>query len=99
MASPTDGREFEHTPGDSEGQGSLRAAVHRVAELDTIEQPNKKNVSSKSALLPAGLLRAVPVFPAGTDAPNAGYPGPSRAPQFPRLSGPHRAGQTASSGH
>ena len=45
------------------------------------------------------LLRAVPVFPAGTDAPKAGCPGPSRAPQFPHLSGPRRAGQTASSGH
>ena len=29
------GHEFEHTLGDGEGQGSLHAAVHGVAELDT----------------------------------------------------------------
>ena len=29
------GQEFEQTPGDSEGQGSLRAAVHGVAKIQT----------------------------------------------------------------
>ena len=29
------GHEFEQTPGDGEGQGSLRAAVHGVAKIQT----------------------------------------------------------------
>ena len=31
------GHEFEQTPGDSEGQGSLHAEVHGVAESDITE--------------------------------------------------------------
>ena len=30
-----DGHEFEQTPGDSEGQGSLECAVHGVAKNQT----------------------------------------------------------------
>ena len=33
-----DGHEFEQILGDSEGQGSLRAAVHGVTESDTTER-------------------------------------------------------------
>ena len=29
------GHEFEQTPGDNEGQGSLRAAVHEVTKSQT----------------------------------------------------------------
>ena len=37
-----DAHEFEQTPGDGEGQGSPRAAVPRVTESDTTEQPYNK---------------------------------------------------------
>ena len=37
------GHEFEQTPGDSEGQGSLGAAVYGVAESDMTEQLNNKS--------------------------------------------------------
>ena len=32
------GHEFEQIPGDGEGQGTRRAAIHGVAESDTTEQ-------------------------------------------------------------
>ena len=32
MISPSNGREFKQTPGDSEGQGSLDATVHDVVK-------------------------------------------------------------------
>ena len=37
------GHEFEQTPGDSEGQGSLGAAVYGFAESDMTEQLNNKS--------------------------------------------------------
>ena len=32
---PLNGCEFEQTPGDSEGQGSLACSIHRVAKSET----------------------------------------------------------------
>ena len=37
------GHEFEQTPGDGEGQGSLASASHEVTALDTTEQLNSNN--------------------------------------------------------
>ena len=37
MASPTQWTESEQAPGDSEGRGSLDAAVHGVTESDMSE--------------------------------------------------------------
>ena len=37
------GHEFEQTPGDSEGQGSLGAAVYGFVESDMTEQLNNKS--------------------------------------------------------
>ena len=39
------GHEFEQAPGDGEGQGSLRAAVHEVTESDTTERLKNNNKS------------------------------------------------------
>ena len=40
------GYESEQTPGDSEGKGSLVAAVHGVAESDTTEKLNSNKAMS-----------------------------------------------------
>ena len=50
-----DGPEFEQTPGDSEGQGSLRAAVHGVAKSQT-------RLSNRTTCSPLG-----PSVPGGSD--------------------------------
>ena len=45
-----DGHEFEQTPGDSGGQGSLACcSPWGRKELDTTEQPNNKQVTGKSS--------------------------------------------------
>ena len=43
------GHEFEHTPGDSEGQGSLGAAVYGFAESDTTERLHSLTHSHRAA--------------------------------------------------
>ena len=37
------GHEFEQTPGDSEGEGSLMSCVYGMAESDTTKQLNNNN--------------------------------------------------------
>ena len=44
------GQEFEQTPGDSEGQGSLAAAVQGFQQLDMTQLP-KNNCSFRDHLL------------------------------------------------
>ena len=44
MASPTQWKEFDQTPGDGEGQGSLACfSPWGIKELDTTEQLNNNN--------------------------------------------------------
>ena len=46
-----DGQEFEQTPGDSEGQGSLACCSSWVAELDTTKQLNHNSEKTASLLV------------------------------------------------
>ena len=51
MASLTQWNEFEQTPGDSEGQGSLACySLWGLKESDTTEQLNNKNNNQKKRL-------------------------------------------------
>ena len=74
---------MEQAPGDRERQGSLRAAVHGVAEWDVIERL-KTNNSGRSVSLPMGLLCALCLLcPGVKDAPKAGCPGTLKDPTVP----------------
>ena len=65
-----DGHEFEQTPGESEGQGSLVCcSPWGLKELDTTEQLNSKLLQTKQLYLLTILLRQEPIplkFPQDT---------------------------------
>ena len=59
MASPPDGHEFEHTPGDGEGQGSLvhcSAWGHKESDT-TLGLNNKEKDKYAQYHLPCGLKK------------------------------------------
>ena len=55
------GHEFEQTPGDDEGQGSLECCIHGVAKSE--EQLNNRNLTcSRASVAVAQPFSRVPLF-------------------------------------